>query len=177
MHTETTAMLTLILLRHAKSSWAQGGQMDFDRPLNERGYNDVGKIAQRMALRGIQLQRIISSSALRAAETAQGMARHLELPPESLGFEQRLYLAEPADLMSVLREQDAMATTVMLVGHNPGITDFSNRVADGHVDNMPTCSFAEIQFDAIGWEDVEWGSGTLVHFDWPKNLVGESEDN
>jgi phosphohistidine phosphatase len=170
-------MLHLILLRHAKSSWTQNGQLDFDRSLNERGQKDLGEMARRMRARGLQPRRIVSSSAARTRETAEAMARYLDLPGDGLVFERRLYLAEPADMMSVLREQPSSITRVMLVGHNPGITDFANRLADGYVDNMPTCSFAEISFDETSWSEIDWDEGKLVHFDWPKSNSADIDED
>lgn len=166
-------MLKLILLRHAKSSWAQGGQSDFERCLNERGISDCKEMGSRLAMRGILPLRVICSPAARASETASLVARELGLQADSLVFDKRLYLAEPADLMVVLNEQARQYSTLMLVGHNPGITTFVNRLSDGHVDSMPTCSYAEISIEAKEWGDVDWGMGKLEHVDWPKNTASE----
>ena len=170
-------MLKLILLRHAKSSWTQDGQSDFERRLNERGISDCREMSGRLSERRIQPQRIICSSAARASETASLVAEELELPAGILVLDKRLYLAEPADLIRVLNEQSAQHTTLMLVGHNPGVTAFASRLGDGYVDNMPTCSYAEISFAKKQWSDVDWESGKLVHVDWPKNLVGRGSEN
>ena len=166
-------MLKLILLRHAKSSWTQSGQSDFERCLNERGISDSKEMGGRLALRAIRPLRVICSSATRASETASLVTRELGLPVDSLVFDKRLYLAEPADLMIVLNEQSARDTTLMLVGHNPGITTFANRLGDGHVDNMPTCCYVEISFDAKQWSDVDWGAGKFAYVDWPKNIASD----
>lgn len=170
-------MLKLILLRHAKSSWAQGEQSDFERCLNERGISDCMEMGSRLALRGIRPLRVICSAANRASETASLVAQAMGLPADSLVLDKRLYLAEPADLMIVLNEQAAQYTTLMLVGHNPGITTFANRLGDGHIDNMPTCSYVEISFDAKQWGDVDWGAGKLDCVDWPKNIASNRIGN
>jgi len=93
----------------------------------------------------------------------------------TISYDRRLYLAEPGDLMAVIREQTALTSEIMVVGHNPGITAFAGRLADTHVDSMPTSSYAEISFDLDKWEDVDWETGSLVHFDWPANS-GRTED-
>ena len=170
-------MLKLILLRHAKSSWSQDGKSDFERRLNERGNSDCKEMSARLALRGIRPLRIICSSAARASETASLVAQVLDLPLDTLVFDKRLYLAEPADMMVVLNQQSAQDTTLMLVGHNPGITAFANRLGNGYVDNMPTCSYAELSFDAKGWSDVDWETGTLAHVDWPRNIARGHAEN
>lgn len=171
------SMLKLILLRHAKSAWTQDGQSDFERRLNERGIADCKEMSGRLSKRQLRPQRIICSSATRATETASLVARELGLPAGTLVFDKRLYLAEPADLMVVLNAQSAQDTTLMLVGHNPGITAFANRLGDGYVDDMPTCCYAEISFEAKRWSDVDWAAGQLVHVDWPKNIVGQGSEN
>lgn len=168
-------MLKLILLRHAKSGWAQGGQSDFDRHLNERGEHDASEMGQRMAARGIKPGKILSSPATRAMRTSELVAGELGISEKTIGYDRRLYLAEPGDLMAVLREQSTGTGEIMVVGHNPGITGFAGRLADAYVDNMPTSSYAEISFDLDKWEDLGWEKGTLTHFDWPANN-SRSED-
>jgi phosphohistidine phosphatase len=86
--------------------------------------------------------------------------------PEQLVFDQRLYLAGPDDLLAVIREQTA--GNLMLVGHNPGFTQLASLLSGVHIDNMPTCSYAEIAFEAPSWTDVREGMGRLLTFDWPK---------
>lgn len=168
-------MLKLILLRHAKSSWAQGGQSDFERDLNERGEQDAISMGQRMSARGIKPAKVLSSPATRARNTSNLVSRELDVSESDIAYDRRLYLAEPGDLMAVIRDKSGTTSEVMVVGHNPGITGFAGRLADVHVDSMPTCSYAEITFDLEKWEDLDWETGTLTHFDWPNNK-GRVED-
>lgn len=162
-------MLKLILLRHAKSSWAQGGQSDVERDLNERGEHDAISMGQRMKARGIRPAKILSSPATRTRTTSELVSGELGVSESAICYDRRLYLAEPGDLMAVIREQSTAARELMVVGHNPGITGFACRIADAHVDSMPTCSYAEISLDLDKWEELDWETGALTHFDWPAN--------
>lgn len=168
-------MLKLILLRHAKSSWAQGRQSDFERHLNERGEHDAVAMGQRMSARGIKPGKILSSPATRAKRTSKLVSGELGVSETEISYDRRLYLAEPGDLMSVIRELTTATREIMVVGHNPGITVFAGRLADAYVDNMPTSSYAEISVELEKWEDLDWETGTLTHFDWPANS-GRAED-
>lgn len=168
-------MLKLILLRHAKSSWAQGGQSDFDRDLTERGEHDAITMGQRMKARGIKPGITLSSPAMRAWRTSELVSGELGMGESTITCDRRLYLAEPGDLMAVIREQSAAPGEIMLVGHNPGLTGFAGRLTDAYVDSMPTCSYAEISFDLDNWDALDWEAGTLAHFDWPAN-GGRAED-
>lgn len=168
-------MLKLILLRHAKSGWAQGGQSDFERHLNERGEDDAVEMGQRMAARGIKPGKILSSPATRAKRTSKLVSGELGVSETVISDDRRLYLAEPGDMMSVIRELTVATREIMVVGHNPGITGFAGRLADADVRNMPTSSYAEIVFELEKWEDLDWETGTLTHFDWPANS-GQAED-
>jgi phosphohistidine phosphatase len=168
-------MLKLILLRHAKSAWAQGAQSDFERHLNERGEHDAKMIGQRMSARGIKPGKILSSPATRAKRTSKLVSAELGVSETAISYDRRIYLAEPGDLMAVLRELTVETPEIMVVGHNPGITGFAGRLADAHVDNMPTSSYAEITFELEKWKDVDWETGTLTHFDWPAK-TGRTED-
>ena len=162
-------MKRLILVRHAKSDWSLPDQEDWDRPLNARGQRDAPEMARRLRSRRIKPDRILSSPAVRALTTATVMARELRVAPSLLHAEERLYLATPADLLAVLRELGAGARQLMVVGHNPGITEFANRLsAEDTIDNMPTCAVFTARFDIAGWEALDWGHGEDAEFDYPR---------
>ena len=116
-------MKTLYLLRHAKSSWADRELTDQDRPLNSRGLNDITKISARLREKSA-VQAIISSTAVRAFSTAKLMAEGIGIPAESVSLKSEMYLSGPLKLLEIVRQLDAMLTGVMLVGHNPTITEF-----------------------------------------------------
>lgn len=163
-------MKTLILLRHAKSSWNDQTQRDIDRPLNERGRNDAPMMADRLSERGKIPQRVICSPALRTVTSAEIFANRLSIPRELIQHERQIYLGGPAHLLHLIQQQESNINCVMLVGHNPALTDFLNELCqDVHIDNIPTCGVAELQLPANSdWADLDFGKARLKVFDCPK---------
>jgi phosphohistidine phosphatase len=166
---DKTAMKTLILLRHAKSSWNDQAQRDIDRPLNERGRHDAPLMADRLGARGSKPQRVICSPALRTVTTAEIFANRLHIPLELIQHERQIYLGGPSHLLHLVHQQESNINCVLLVGHNPALTDFLNELCpNAQIDNMPTCCVAELQFAGDQWTDVGLAQGTLKTFDYPK---------
>jgi phosphohistidine phosphatase len=160
----------LTLVRHAKSDWSLPGQADWDRPLNRRGQRDAPEMARRLRSRRLKPDAMLSSPAVRALTTATVMARELKLPAARLRQDERLYLASAEDMLAVIRELGGDAKHLMLFGHNPGITDFANRLSAGeHIDNLPTCGVFTAAFDIDRWGEIDWGGGIEPEFDYPKN--------
>jgi phosphohistidine phosphatase len=165
-------MKRLTLVRHSKSDWSLPGQQDWDRALNKRGQRDAPEMARRLRARKLKPDVILSSPAVRALATATIMARELKVPASSVRQDERLYLAAPADMLTVIRELGGSARHLMVFGHNPGITDFANRLSAGdHIDNMPTSAVFTATFAIQDWSELDWGSGQGAQFDYPKNLV------
>jgi phosphohistidine phosphatase len=161
----------LTLVRHAKSDWSLPGQVDWDRPLNRRGQRDAPEMARRLRARKLKPDLMISSPAVRALTTASVMARELKVPAARLRQDERLYLASPADMLAVAQEVGGEAKHLMVFGHNPGITEFANRLSAGErIDNLPTCGVFTATFDIAHWGELAWGSGQQAVFDYPKNL-------
>src|SRR4028118_135483 len=132
---------TLVLVRHAKSSWAQPLQADFDRPLNERGEKDAPRMGERLKKLGIVPNLIVSSTAKRAAETAKLIAKGVGYDPEKIQWVGRLYHAAPSTMENVVAGLDDAVQTVFLVSHNNGLTHYANSLSPKFsTDNMPTCA-------------------------------------
>lgn len=163
-------MKTLILARHAKSSWKQPDLSDHDRPLNKRGRLDAPRMAAYLTAHYAPPQRIVSSTAERAASTARLLAKGLGYFPDEIDHLPRLYLANAPTLLAVARGLPAELDTVMLVAHNPGMTDFVNALCDAGLDNLPTCGVARIGFDVSDWRALAPGEGQLLSLDVPKAL-------
>lgn len=146
-------MKTLILVRHAKSSWSEPGSRDRDRPLNERGRRNAPEMGRRLAKRDLKPDLIISSPAVRALTTAQLMAGELGYRRSDIRVEERLYAAEAEGIVRVLRELGDEFGCVMLVGHNPELTDLARRFS-GTIAHMPTCAVAVFAFDMASWSGL-----------------------
>ena len=165
-------MKRLTLVRHSKSDWSLPGQQDWDRALNKRGQRDAPEMARRLHARKLKPDLILSSPAVRALATAAIMARELKVAAGIVRQDERLYLAGPADMLTVIRELGGSARHLMVFGHNPGITDFANRLSAGdRIDNMPTSAVFTATFAIQDWSDLDWGSGQGAQFDYPKNLT------
>ena len=160
-------MKTLYLVRHAKSSKDDPSLADRDRPLDERGERDAPKMGQRLAERGAKPALIVTSPALRARATAQLIAKALGYPLGDIVLSDRLYASTPDALLAVTRALDDSVRSVMLVGHNPEMSELAHRLASEIID-MPTCAVAEFRFDAKSWSQIGQVEPDKVSFDHPK---------
>ena len=161
-------MKTLLLVRHAKSSWDDAALGDRARPLNERGRRDAPTMGARLAGRGVRPDLVLSSPATRALATAEAIAGELGYERGRIVVDDRLYAAEPDLLLAVIRGLDDEARCVLLVGHNPELTALAHRFADT-IDHMPTCAVAQFTFDATKWTDVGRSPALEVSFERPKD--------
>lgn len=165
-------MKTLLLLRHAKSSWKNPGLRDFDRPLNQRGLEAAPLIGRLMKERKIKPYMIISSPAVRAKMTAALVIENAGLEVELLRYDERIYEADVQTLLKVVSEIEDAARTVVLVGHNPGFQELL-RALTGEEHDFPTAALAEVSLQADKWSAVEQGGGRLEWIVTPKSLAKE----
>ncbi|MGH9203144.1 MAG: SixA phosphatase family protein, partial [Vicinamibacterales bacterium] len=128
-------MKTLLSLRHAKSSWSDATVDDRDRDLNARGRRDAVRMGELIRQNQLSPDVIISSDALRARLTAEAVADVIGFQ-EEIALDRRLYLASPADIVAVIRTAAGAATTVMIVGHNPGLEQLVERLT-GEPNDLP----------------------------------------
>jgi phosphohistidine phosphatase len=159
---------TLTIFRHAKSSWNHPELTDRERPLNKRGKRDAPIMADRLKAAGIRPSLIIGSPAVRAWKTARIVARQIAYPIEFLQREPGLYHAGVNKLLDIIATQDEGFNSIMIVGHNPGLTDLANELIPGLTSNIPTAGFVSILIDTGDWDLRTRASASLVHFDYPK---------
>ena len=164
-------MKTLTLVRHAKSSWKDSSLADRDRPLNKRGNRDAPEMARRIAAAGIRPSLIVSSPAVRAWTTAKAVAKEIGYPIEFLQRENDLYLASLRNILDVLAAQDEKFNSLMVVGHNPGLTTFANYLAPGITHNVPTAGVVSVSIDQDDWNLHGQPAAELVLFDYPKKTA------
>lgn len=158
----------LILLRHAKSSWDDSSQRDFDRPLNKRGLRDAPRMGRLLRDAGIKPAVIISSDAKRALTTAKLIATELGHPVDDIRPNHALYLAPPTTLLEALATMATHDNDVLMVAHNPGMTDLANQLSDARIDNLPTCGVVIITQDAEDWHELGNNAGCFEGFYSPK---------
>ena len=161
-------MKTLYLLRHAKSSWDNPDLKDFERPLAERGINDLPVMAERFKARKGHVDTIICSPAVRTKTTAQMFAKELGFPRDEIGSNPELYFAGSNMFLKAASLLDDECDRAMMVGHNPAITEFVNEMAGSDINNIPTCGLVELQLPIDDWSDIDFASAELVEFDYPK---------
>jgi phosphohistidine phosphatase len=162
-------MKTLTLVRHAKSSWKDTSLADRDRPLNKRGERDAPEMGRRIVAAGIRPSLIVSSPAVRAWTTARIIADAIGYPREFLQRDKALYLASVNTILDVIVAQDNGFNSLMLVGHNPGFTDFANYLVPGLTNNIPTAGVVCVQLDTEDWSLYDKPGVELVLYDFPKN--------
>ena len=145
-------MKTLILMRHANAEARENDQHDADRPLNRKGKKAARKTGKVMSQHAVLPQRIVSSSARRASETAKEVSRKFATKPEIV-FLDVLYLAAPHAFIDVLREVPDELDCVMIVGHNPGLREFLQTLT-GTVLRFPKASAAYINLPFDSWQEI-----------------------
>jgi phosphohistidine phosphatase len=161
-------MKLLTLVRHAKSSWDEANLSDRERPLSKRGERDAPVMGQRIAIHGIRPSLIIASPAVRAWTTAKIIASEIAYPLEFLQREDSLYLASLDDLLDAVVAQDEGFSSLMLIGHNPGMTDFANFLVPGITNNLPTAGVVSVQLDRDDWQLHADPRAKLLAYDYPK---------
>lgn len=164
-------MKTLLICRHAKSDWSNLYLKDFDRELNERGLRDAPMMGKRLLSRDFVPDLIVSSTAKRAAQTARLIAKEINYAEKSIDWQDKLYHAPPKTIQEVIFEIDNKINTLMIVCHNPGITDFINQQCGVITENVPTCGMAAFRYDTNSWEQYPASACELFFYDFPKNGI------
>ncbi len=166
-------MKVLYLCRHAKSSWADGGMDDFDRPLNERGLRNAPHMAEAFKGRGEPLDLIVSSPAMRAKITAGFFKAAMSIRDQAYREDRSIYHADRSTLQRIVNDLPNGADRVMLFGHMPGFGQLVDHLTDSGISALPTCGLVRIDLTVDDWSLVTKASGTLVWFDYPKRYPGQ----
>jgi len=164
---------TLILVRHAKSSWDSIGLDDAERPLNERGKKDAPEMAGRLKDKKVEVEIFISSPAKRAHKTAKYFAEEFGLNKKEVLIVTKLYGASVGTFLEVVTSIEDKYKTAAIFSHNPGITEFANTLSSVHTDNIPTSGIFAVQANTNKWSDFTKAEKNFLFFDYPKNPLGE----
>ena len=166
-------MRTLLVLRHAKSSWKQPDVGDHDRSLNKRGKRDAPRIGKLLRLQRLTPQMIVSSTATRARRTADAVTDGCAFDG-AVQLERRLYLADPDAILEVLGELGGTAKRVLIVGHNPGLEELVARLTGG-AESLPTATLAHIELSIDSWETLRLSTrGRLVNLWRPEEMAEDA---
>lgn len=162
-------MRTLLLVRHAKSSWDDPSLADRERPLSRKGLRAARTLGRHLAGRGLakpekRPELVLSSPAVRALKTARLVARRLRLRRRDIDVRETLYATTARRLLQALHSLDPDLRRVMLVGHDPEISSLARRF-NRSIAHMPTGAAACFTFDAASWSDIGRDCLTRMHFD------------
>ncbi len=163
-------MKRLILMRHAKSDWSRDGTADIARPLNERGRKSASAMGKWLREMQYIPDEVICSSATRTRQTLEG----LSLSEVPTSFTRDLYLAEPEEMIAVLRRTGGQ--TLLMLGHNSGIATLAEALlkaplSDEAFSRYPTGATLVADFDISEWTDLQMHSGTVIDFTVPRRLL------
>lgn len=161
---------SLLIVRHAKSSWDDISQKDFERPLNDRGKKDAPAMAKRLQKeKAVVLDAMISSPAKRAFTTAKFFAEVFDVKKKNIIEWPELYEASIDKFYKAVASLNDDYTSVALFSHNPGITAFTNSLTNARIDDMPTCAVFALNILSNSWKDFETAEKEFWFFDYPKN--------
>ncbi len=160
---------TLLIVRHAKSSWDIGTLNDFERPLNDRGKKDAPMMAKRLLGKKVHIDAFVSSPAKRAKKTAELFSSTFGKTEDDVIFMSMLYHPQAEVFYDVVEQLDDQYSKVAIFSHNPGITEFVNTLIDSvKIDNMPTCGVFAVQAQVEKWKDFKKAKKDFLFFDYPK---------
>lgn len=145
-------MKTLILMRHAKSSWKEPELTDHERPLNKRGEKDAPRMGRLLKDKKMVPDHIYSSTAVRAKQTVEGLVEKSGYK-HKVDYVDSLYMAEPSAIIEVLKNAPDGKKTILVVGHNPGMEGLV-QILTRKVESLPTGAIARISLPVDHWKDL-----------------------
>ena len=148
---------TVFLLRHGKSDWSQPHTADHDRSLNARGCRDAPAMGRWFKQQGLHADLVLSSTATRAKSTALAFAKEAGISEECIVFDRKLYLAEPTSYLDCLIEHSQQENDVLLVGHNPGMSELASRLAAFDIE-MPTAALVHFELELDAWRQLDFST-------------------
>jgi phosphohistidine phosphatase len=171
-------MLTLSLLRHAKSSWKNASLADRERPLNGRGKAEAPAMGKAMSKHGLEPELVLCSSARRTRDTLDLVLPQLKAEPKVV-YEDGLYHGTPAEMLAILQSVPQAVSKVLLVGHNPELQTFAldligsgpKHLKDKLQSKLPTAGLVVVRFLTGPWQGLAVNSGTLELFLTPKEAA------
>ncbi len=166
-------MKTVYFIRHAKAEEKVPGQEDFNRDLATKGRQDAQLMGKKQKMQAINPDLILSSSALRALNTARIFADAFEYPEDKIQTRDKLYNAEPETIQEKIFELDDNIDTVLIFGHNPAISELAIELSNEKADILPTCGIACFQFKIDKWQEATQENAEMVYQDFPaKGISG-----
>jgi phosphohistidine phosphatase len=166
-------MKTLYIVRHAKSSWKYPDLPDDERPLLEKGKKRTKKIIDFLLENKVKVDYIISSHAVRALETAKILAHALSYPEDDIKMDHEIYFADGDKLFNQFYDLPQRHDSIMIVGHNPALTNFANHFVNPPIDWLPTSGVVCVEFDTDRWEKIPVADRKTKFIVYPKMLTAQ----
>ena len=160
-------MKTLYLARHAKSYWKDQSIPDIDRPLNGRGKRDAPFMGKVLNEKKIKLNLVLCSPAKRTKKTAIEITTKIGYPEKKILYNEELYEASSNTIIKLIKKIDEKYDSVMIFGHNPGLTMLNNHISDHYIENIPTCGIVALQLTKK-WNELDKNSCKFLFFEYPK---------
>lgn len=160
----------LILIRHTKSSWSDFSIADFDRPLKKDRVEDAKNIATKLKLLKLEPDLVICSPAKRTRQTAEYFYDKLKYEEGKVQFDKRIYESSAQDLFEVIRKTSPEVKTLVVIGHNPSLTNFANYFMKEKIDEMPTTGVVWLELENKDWEIDRQTPCKLKYFLTPKDI-------
>lgn len=165
-------MKRLTLVRHAKAEPVDPRVDDFARPLDRRGVAEIRHTGERLLSQQLIPDLIVTSTAVRAMQSAEIVLRALAMPARLLKRDERLYLASPGELLAVIHETGPRVGHLLVVGHNPGLTELVRKLASSPAhEELATASIATMQFEARSWARIGARAAHGLSYEAPKRFL------
>ena len=163
-------MKKLFLVRHAKSSWEEPGKADIDRQLTEQGHKKTEKVIQFLNKRKIRIDRMISSPAVRAYQTAVLIAKGIGYPVKKIQTDHKIYNGGYDRILDLVYSTPDEVESLMIFGHNPVITQLANLFLHPGIDDLPTTGMVSLKFNTDQWSSVPSAEPETDFIIFPKML-------
>tara|TARA_Y100000816_G_C26044702_1_gene547410 strand:- start:112 stop:603 length:492 start_codon:yes stop_codon:yes gene_type:complete len=161
-------MKNLIIVRHCKSSWADLSLSDFDRPLNKRGNIDGELMSSYLREKEKKIDKLISSTSKRTRLTSKYFIEKIHF--NSISYLDELYHASYSDIINTISKVENNFNNIMVIGHNPGLTELINQYTIMNIYNLPTTGVVKVEFKEDKWSKITENKGKIIYKKFPKEL-------
>ena len=161
-------MKNLIIVRHCKSSWKDPSLSDFDRPLNKRGNIDGELMSNYLREKEKKIDKLISSTSKRTRLTSKYFIEKIHF--NSISYLDELYHASYSEIIKIISKIENNFNNIMVIGHNPGLTELINQNTSMNIYNLPTTGVVKVKFKGDKWERITENKGKIVYKKFPKEL-------
>lgn len=156
------------IIRHSKASRDMEELADFDRPLNKKGINEASNLGRLLKKYGVQPDLIIASSAQRTTQTSELIAKGMKYPVDAIKLQDDLYLADVEKLLTCLKSQPDAYKQIVIVAHNPGISELASLITGANIDEMPTTGMVVVKCRCRKWSELSTNNNILLAYLYPK---------